>query len=296
MTHTFRTDGRAGGPAVGTTGNALGGAATSVQAPKGVYVGTIAIRVRTRLLSAPIQRGSVFVEVVITEGEVASAAAPADSADVMESAPVLWQGGSYVFTGHGATFHPNVFMENPGRVLLRVWNRDDLDSVSRIEVDYTVTFSARPVGGSDITYMGHESGTGTLRSVTGANPAAGSEVAITTPVGVVWRLISVLATLVASIDAATRRPELRIRDPADVPKYRGGQRVGHTASLTFAYDWAPASGFQGNLVDVDPLPEQCYVLDGWDIVTLTANLQAADDWSAPELMVEEWVVPAIAAS
>jgi hypothetical protein len=42
---------------------------------------------------------------------------------------------------------------------------------------------------------------------------------------------------------------------------------------------------------IAPLPVGALLAGGWRIRTATANFQAADDFGAPYLCVEEWLAP-----
>jgi hypothetical protein len=133
-------------------------------------------------------------------------------------------------------------------------------------------------------------GPGVLRSFTGTNPAPGAEVSETVPTGARWIVRALRVTLVTSAAVATRRVHVIIDDGATVllDVDAGDTQV---ASLTQVYH-AAAWGYAPPLADtiaVIPLPPDVFMLAGWRIRTLTTLLQGADDYSAPQLTVEEWI-------
>lgn len=127
------------------------------------------------------------------------------------------------------------------------------------------------------------------RVVTGTDPAAGAEWTETVPAGVVWDLISVLATLVTDATVADRSPRLRIGDGAsvflDVPPV-----AVQAASITGRYLWG--RGLTGTNIGAGQaagIPD-LRLPAGSTIASLTGNLQAADNWGAPVLYVVETAI------
>lgn len=133
-------------------------------------------------------------------------------------------------------------------------------------------------------------GRGSLRSITGTNPAAGAEVAETVPTGARWRLISCVATLVTDATVSNRQASILIDDGANV-LVRSGNNVSQSASQTRLYI-AAAFGAWGDMGSVPmglSLPPDMWLLAGYRIATATVNLQAGDNWGAPQLLVEEFL-------
>ncbi|HTX52520.1 MAG TPA: hypothetical protein VMD08_03880 [Candidatus Baltobacteraceae bacterium] len=116
----------------------------------------------------------------------------------------------------------------------------------------------------------------TLRPV---SPAAGADWSVTVPAGHIYRLRSVLATLVTSAAVATRIARLTLNDGngvfVDVPPF-GTQAAG----LTRRYLWlpSPAAVAQGNGI-LSSLPE-FDLMAGWSLSTVTDAIDVADQWSA----------------
>lgn len=133
-------------------------------------------------------------------------------------------------------------------------------------------------------------GAGVVRSVAGAAPAAGADFSVTVPTGARWRLYSVIASFVTSIAVANREMVLVIDDGA-TELARIPQGVAQVASLTRAYSFyeaaerntiAQAGAFTAALPIV-PL------LAGSRIRSAVANIDAADQFGAPQVLVEEWI-------
>lgn len=133
-------------------------------------------------------------------------------------------------------------------------------------------------------------GPGALRALAGTNPAANAELAETVPAGARWRLRSLLASLVTDANAANREVALLIDDGATV-YFATTPGANHAASLTRRYCASPAGvrgiGAAANEIAI-AIPD-LVLPAGHRIRTLTTNLQAGDDWGAPQLCVEEWL-------
>lgn len=135
---------------------------------------------------------------------------------------------------------------------------------------------------------------GRPRLITGTNPAAGVEISETVPSGVSWKILTVMIHLVADATVANRILEVRFDDASttDVWRYQ------HTSPITASQDrillqgrslGAQMTGGNNNVILI-PLP--ALVLPaGFRIRTITANLQAGDDYAAPVFFVEERTDP-----
>lgn len=133
-------------------------------------------------------------------------------------------------------------------------------------------------------------GPGILRSVTGTNPAAGVEVIEAVPTDARWRIRALRASLVTDATVATRTVNIIIDDGATTLLNFPGVTT-QTATLTRAYNVAEY-GFQPAAVGTDIffyIPFVIALFQGWRIRTSTTNIQAGDNWGAPQLEVEEWI-------
>ena len=133
-------------------------------------------------------------------------------------------------------------------------------------------------------------GRGLSRTFVGTAPAAGAEISITVPAGVHWILRSVAFTLTTSSGGTNRQEHLVLDDGANV-FWAGVSAAPQGASATDYVSWAagasPASdatpAIQGTL------PPECRMRPGWRIRTVTTGIQAGDQYSAPIVLVEEFV-------
>lgn len=131
-------------------------------------------------------------------------------------------------------------------------------------------------------------GTGVLRSVAGANPAAGIEINDAVPTGARWRLYSWFATLVTDASVANRVVTLIIDDGA-ATLFTIDASAAQTASLSrnySAYDTGVAPDLSGSTFRL-PLPFPIDLAAGSRIRTSTALLQAGDNWGAAQMLIEE---------
>ena len=132
---------------------------------------------------------------------------------------------------------------------------------------------------------------GNLRSVTGTDPAAGSECSDTVPANARWRLISWRAALVTDANVATRQVHLVIDDGTLIlANYPAGTT--QIASLTRNYNGLDI-GVVPALTDVEiyiPTNFPVLLAAGSRITTVTTSIQATDNYGAPQMLVEEYLV------
>lgn len=133
-------------------------------------------------------------------------------------------------------------------------------------------------------------GTGRMRVVTVANPAAGTDFSVTVPAGVVWKLEGFAALYTASAVAADRLPVFEITDAVPNLITETFANAAITAGLAVRL-----AGFQGAFPFATAtdgllsLPVNLRLLPGWIFKSVTAGKQAADQWSAIALTVEEYI-------
>jgi len=139
-------------------------------------------------------------------------------------------------------------------------------------------------------YLDSVEGPGLLRSITGTDPAAGVNIIETVPTNARWQLHLMRAVLVTDITAVDRRGDFVLDDGATTLFLLFGATT-QAASLTYTYqlaeyEYIPA--VVGTYVQYS-LPSFGKLLQGWRIRIATDNLQAGDNWGAPQLEVEEWI-------
>ncbi|HLJ76893.1 MAG TPA: hypothetical protein VKT75_05745 [Acidobacteriaceae bacterium] len=134
-------------------------------------------------------------------------------------------------------------------------------------------------------------GMGAVIDVTGTTPGAGAEINETIPTNAQWRLKLISFTLVTAVAVANRTVSLVIDDGANI-LYQVPALAVQAASLTVRYS---AGDNSQNLTTTNgiatlALPNDFRMAQNWRIRTLTTNLQAADQYSAPQYEVEEYLV------
>lgn len=133
-------------------------------------------------------------------------------------------------------------------------------------------------------------GRGAIRSIAGTNPAAGSEILETVPTGARWRLLSFDASLLTDATAGNREAALLLDDGAST-LIKVGSGQAHGASTTYEYVAAdfgtqpPVTGFNLRAIPLPPV----ILLAGYRIRTSTYSFVAGDNWTAPQMLVEEWL-------
>jgi len=135
-------------------------------------------------------------------------------------------------------------------------------------------------------------GPGLIRSITGADPAAGAEISQTVPTGARWRLSSLWARLTTSVTAANRYARLLVDDGSNW-LWLSDPAAAHVASTTISYVAGQGAPRLDNVYATRSwaFPVNVLLGAGYRIQTATANLDAGDDWEAPQLLVEEWLEP-----
>jgi uncharacterized protein with beta-barrel porin domain len=130
-------------------------------------------------------------------------------------------------------------------------------------------------------------GPGAIRSITGTDPAAGSDWSETVPTNARWRLITAHAILSASATVANRNVYLVIDDGTNI-LYIIYSGFGQTAGQSIRYQFVNSHWGGSNLGDTTliPLPEIPLLRSGFRVRAIS-NMQTNDDWSAPQLLIEE---------
>lgn len=134
-------------------------------------------------------------------------------------------------------------------------------------------------------------GNGAIVSVTGTTPAAGADISETVPANAKWELISISFKLTASATVANRIVQFLADDGANVFTTITQSFV-QTASGVVIYGWFHgALNNGGNGVNDSPIPLHLTLNPGFRWRTSTLNLQAGDQYTAPQYLVREWIFP-----
>lgn len=153
-----------------------------------------------------------------------------------------------------------------------------------------VVTAARNLGWPDGPQLSGLETAGQVRSVAGTDPAAGAEVSETVPTGAYWDLLGFRATLVTSAVAGARRVHVVIDDGAAILLDLAAADT-QAASLTRNYN-AGQDGFARAAQDSEiyvPLPAAIRLAPGFRVRTTTTLLDAGDNYSAPQLLVREYI-------
>jgi hypothetical protein len=146
------------------------------------------------------------------------------------------------------------------------------------------------IGGPDISAMDFLDGGGALRSITAAVPAPGAEISETVPAGARWELICLSFTFVTAVAVANRVVRILI-DDGTLTYARISTGTNQAASLTVFYtagQGLPFFAFATDSTDELPLPVNLKMGAGHRWRTVTAQIQAADQYSAIQYLVREW--------
>lgn len=133
-------------------------------------------------------------------------------------------------------------------------------------------------------------GAGAINSVTGTLPSAGAEISETVPTGAIWQLKAFTFKLTTSATVANRIPHLIIDDGTnvllDAPAPSTAGASGTTRYVTG--DNAIAAAVLDSTMWLQSVAA-LRLLPGYRIRTLTTSLQAADQYTAPQYLVTEWL-------
>lgn len=138
------------------------------------------------------------------------------------------------------------------------------------------------------TYAGDN--TGNIRSITGATPGAGLTNLETVPTGARWRLKCYKFSLTTSAAVANREVALFVDDGVN-PLMTVTSAFTQVASQAFGYNYAPGLQTLAPTVGTNRTSPWSDVLleGGYRIQVAVNNIQAADQLSAAQYEVEEWV-------
>jgi hypothetical protein len=132
-------------------------------------------------------------------------------------------------------------------------------------------------------------GRGAESVLTVSAPLAGQEISTTVPAGVNWIIRSISYTLATSAVVAARSSHLVIDDGANII-FEGANPATEAASLTYRYSWAAgvSNASDGATVLQGGLPFELRLRTGYRMRTVTSGLDAADQYSALAVLLEEF--------
>jgi len=145
-----------------------------------------------------------------------------------------------------------------------------------------------PGGLNESSIEGH----GLIRSITGTNPPAGVEISETVPTGVRWRLIAIFHTLVTNATAATRQSVWEITNGTNTQlRVNAGQNITANDIISFTVGDFGVKDTSASNANQGMIGGGLYLNAGFIIKTISQSLQAGDNYSAPQMLVEEWIEP-----
>ena len=119
-----------------------------------------------------------------------------------------------------------------------------------------------------------------LFTTASSDPAANTEHSVTVTTGQIWEITSLNFSLVSDANVANRRVVVTFDDGTTVFAKASAGAV-QVASTTINYTFAVGSQSQAALVGTDlqvALPSGLFLPGGYRIKTVTANLQATDNY------------------
>ena len=133
-------------------------------------------------------------------------------------------------------------------------------------------------------------GPGYRHTVPIADPAAGQEIVITCPANLRWNVRALRFALVTSAAVASRTPRVNLKNSNQF-SWVMGALSGQNAGITRFYNAAPAVPLSqaADTSFLVPMPPEVILLPGETISTNTPGLDAADQFTACTILVEEWI-------
>jgi hypothetical protein len=163
---------------------------------------------------------------------------------------------------------------------------------SMLMADYVTTASAPGFPNGRI--LTPTETTGWVHTVTVGNPAAGADWSAVVPTNTRWRVISFFAQFQTSATVATRAVSLAVTGGGQFV-FVGSAIATQLASLINDYSGAQLTPYTPGLATILtlPIPPNLYLsqLSGGtnSVASQTNNLQAGDQWSNINVLVEEWL-------
>jgi hypothetical protein len=189
----------------------------------------------------------------------------------------------------GVAVHPTVAVQR-GQTFVRIGLARGAGNPEQMTLAQDYVTIAAPLAWPGGRIASPTEGPGAIRSITGTDPPANASILETVPAGARWRLLSLRATLVTSTVTVDRRAFLYFDDGTSILWiwFAPGVQPGGTSNI---YNFGTQGIEHGSRQDqfTMPLPPLTHLRAGYRINVTHANFSAGDDWSAPQLLVEEWI-------
>jgi hypothetical protein len=135
-------------------------------------------------------------------------------------------------------------------------------------------------------------GPGAILSITGTVPGAGADIGQFVPTGARWRPIGMTFGFTASAAVANRAVRIQGADAASNILWQTGGNNVQAAGSNQLYSGGAFGviGISDTLQEfMIPWPTDARLFAGWRLRTSTIAIQALDQFSAPQFLVEEWI-------
>lgn len=155
--------------------------------------------------------------------------------------------------------------------------------------DYVTQFIGAGYPGGRI--LAPVEGPGRIYQLNSTLPGAGADWLFVVPSNVRWRIVSIEAQLTTAVAVANRSTNISLAMGGAAPSFKGEPDSVIPASTVAVVSYSPApiiAALVNTVVNV-PIPPDNRLIGGDQITSLTANLQAADQWTQAILTVEEWL-------
>jgi len=242
---------------------------------------------------------------LVIEGGSVLVTAELSSGATIGARKARWRYRGYAVSNDSIVLHPNIYLRanETLRLIVQLRARNDvISSTLSVNASVSARVSMKPVPGAERDahpYGRRIDGTGTRRLITGADPAAGSEVTVAAPTGVEWRVISASVELVTAAGGGSRLPRLQHRTDSDALIARYAQGASQGGSLTGRHTWGSVLAHGGDIGTFSQAISgiaDIRMLGGYDLTASTVNLAGTDNYGAMTLEVEEWITAQEAAS
>lgn len=200
----------------------------------------------------------------------------------------------YAYSEYRPSGYGSLPVEAGDVIMIRSHNRTSSQSI-RLRLLMTAEDSGPIIWNRTVDPGTH----GNIRTVTGANPAAGAEASDAVPQNVQQELLAYGIALVTDATVANRQPILVIDGGTTTNRRYLDVSDNQAASLTVTHLWYPGSRLPDSASGLTVTDTQTVriqpSLPGWlgplatgyRLRTITVNLQAGDDHAAPIFQVEE---------
>lgn len=134
-------------------------------------------------------------------------------------------------------------------------------------------------------------GAGAIRAIAGTTPGAGAEISEVVPAGARWELLALSFTFATSAAVANRVPQVVLKDatPTIIVTANSGAVIAANGGASFSYfSPGPAVVTASPTQPMQTLPRNILGA-GFRWGTSTTAIQAADQYTAVEYLVREWI-------